>query len=216
MQPSSRIVYDPAPFFIETFPDAALRGMGQVLIGAYRQADDFCQDLLYAQRHDLRGHLRRGLAESNIHNLMPLHHGVSVSSPPNKIKSAYHVLVRYEYIYLTISCVESPSTKPRPAVFRDQYALESQLDLFRPAEPAPSDGALCGVVIHGPAKDYQAHPAFMYIVFPNKDWTDYVGGYIDLLYRFSELRSTASDVADIKKPAPPKLRKNQEEAEGNA
>ena len=216
MQPSSRIIYDPAPFFIETFPEAALRGIGQALTGAYRQSDDYCQNLSYPQRHDLCGHLRRALAESNIENLMPLHHGVSVSSPPNNVKSAYHVLVRYEYIYLTISFVESPSTKPRKAVFRDQYALCSQLDLFRPAEPAPNDGALYGVLIHGPVKDYQAHPAFMYIVFPNKDWTDYVGGYIDLLNRFPELRSTASDVVDIKKPAPPKLRKNQEEAEGNA
>jgi hypothetical protein len=216
MQPSSRIVYDPAPFFIETFPETALRGMGQALIGAYRQADDYCQDLPWAQRHDLRAHLRRALAEINIQNLMPHYNGVTVSSPPNNIKSAYHVLVRYQYIYLTMSFVDSPSKKPRQAVFRDQYALSSQLDLFIPSDPPPSDGALYGVIIHGPAKNYEAHPAFMYIVFPNKDWTDYVGGYIDLLYRFPELRSTSSDVVDIKKPAPPKLRKNQEEAEGNA
>ena len=216
MQPSSRIIYDPAPFFIETFPEAALRGMGQALIGAYRQANDYCKDLPYAQRHDLRAHLRRALAEINIQNLMPLHNGISVSSPPNNIKSSYHVFVQYEYIYLTVSYVESPSTKPRKAVFRDLYALSSQLDLFIPSEPPPDEGALYGVIIHGPAEDHPDSPAFMYIVFPNKDWTDYVGGYIDLLYRFPELRTTSSDVADIKKPAPPKLRKNQEEAEGNA
>ena len=41
MQPSSRIIYDPAPFFMETLPENALRGMGQALIGAYRQTEDY-------------------------------------------------------------------------------------------------------------------------------------------------------------------------------
>jgi hypothetical protein len=153
------------------------------------------------------------LAENNIQLLMPRFIGISVEPTPNNIRSSYHVLVRYKNFYLTISSVESPMKKPRKAVYRNDYAINSQIDLFIPREPPPIDGALYGVLVHGPAKKHQNSPAFMNIVFPNHAWTDYVGGHIDLLHRFPELRSAISAVEPIEKPPAPKLRDNQQ-AEG--
>jgi hypothetical protein len=172
--------------FDAAIPDALLREVGRLVLAAYPQAEDTCESLAaFEEIHDLRAHLRRAILETSLASLQGRFGGVTVVTPTNTTRNAYHREIVRNGIVMTISMVRAESSPLPDARFRETLARSGQMAAFDD-EPEPSaEDPLWAAVIHGPSPLTYRAPGFLKVVFPLPDGSH--SGGIDILARFPDL-----------------------------
>ena len=119
---------------------------------------------------------RRGLIEQDL-RAAALRHGFLGAGVLNSQKTSAHTEVTVGSIVITHSTLPSRLEMARPAVFRSGLALEFQMVLVPPGhqQPPAADQRLYAVIVTGEDRSKPAIPAFVDVVFPNNEFTNYMG-----------------------------------------
>jgi hypothetical protein len=178
--------------FLAAIPDEHLRGLAMCIWAGYPESFTVCSSHMPRdQAHDARGDFRRGLIERNIKNYARRIPGAVVRQERNSVGSSCHVAIDIGGITITQSQADGPNKVVQKAAFRDGYAEQSQLDLFKASvqqKPTLSDSRrLYVMLLHGPATNPK-QPRFLSVVFPTNDCESYVfNATINLFSRFGDL-----------------------------
>ena len=204
--------YAPVAHFDSVVPPDVLRAIGKCVLQAYPESWSSLQDqaLPRGALHDTLPHARRALIERNLVRLPLRAIGLVAQETRNIADNAYHTLLQYRTVRLTVHSVGGPGEMVRDAHFRRQYARSSQIDAFEQALDIPPHAELYAFVLHIPARSNAAapgrrwweRPAQLLVRFPDDACREYVGEAIDLYARFPDL--VAQDVAEhaVAKPEP--------------
>lgn len=168
--------------FNASFPTHILEAMIKCIFNAYKVAYNECkQKFTPEEAHDLLPFYRWVQLRMELRGLGGRFQELQTTAEPNG--SSFHIIINSDRLMLTVSSVDRPGGFPRPAIYRNDYANECQLNLF---EPLPKDSKVYAVLIHGPDKKDRSTPAFSEIVFPEKGFESYIHK-INLFSRFDSL-----------------------------
>jgi len=182
-------IFDPRPTFLARIPDELLEAVGLGVDDSYGEAARHCQEFQTAQAKDLYPYYRRTLIDDRL-LAIGKRFGIEARSVLNTIGNCSHVELEHEGIVLTCSAVESGNAVPREAIFREQLASSSQIELFPESNPViPAHPKLYAILIHNGLSHKTEHPAFLRIAFPDRECKEYIGDAIDLVVRFASLGS---------------------------
>jgi hypothetical protein len=140
------------------------------------------------EAHYMRGPQRRADIEVGLRGVAELDHEASGVPRWNKPHNQTHTLVTRGHIKLTCSRANNRYDVIRSSEFRKEYAEESQVLLFpdtHPLDCTPSE-YLFAMIIHGPDQEDQSRPAFVDVVFPDRECQMYIAR-INLLKEFPEI-----------------------------
>lgn len=195
MKPSP---YKPRELFLHEFPSELLKAITKSVFDGYKEAYDYCQgNFDKYQMHDLLPHMRKAIIERNVLYCVQRFSYTSGKSAPNALYNCYHALVKCGNAVLTISAVNSPSQMVREAMFRKQYARDSQITMFVDSVPTVKlHNNLYAILLHGPSEDFPSAPCFIKIRFPDISLKKYLDEPIDLT-----LISEKESQEVIRKPA---------------
>lgn len=204
-------------FHVE-FPDDLLRAICRQVVRGYQDAWQYCLDNYdFPQRHDVYPMMRRADIERNAATIVERFPPGTAVAVANRVGAAYHVRITSGRVRLTFSAVNERGQVVRPAIFRKQYASNSQTNLFDLGAGADDqdDSALYAILLHGGTKKRPQIPAFMDIGFPDAECKSYVDT-INLFARFSEISDWLQPTvqAAIQVPAA-RLRVVKREEEGS-
>ena len=104
------------------------------------------------------------------------HQTITAELKPNRSKNAHHVAVRFEGTLLTVSAVGHENVRPRPAIFREDYASRqtsfeiSEQNSFVATLPPRLDGPTKTYlqILHGPKVDDRHQLGFMLVAYLNR------------------------------------------------
>ena len=113
---------------------------------------------------------------NRVYGLGDAHPGISVALMPNCTGTAYHAVARIDNIQITLSAVANEQARPRPALYRTDYATRQgfftidDTNILTPSPPTELDDfALPYVqILYGPAKDNRQELGFIMIAFVNR------------------------------------------------
>jgi len=153
----------------------------------------------------MRGPQRRADIEVGLRSVAELDQQISGTPLWNKTNSQAHTLITAGQIKLTCSRVNGRYDVVHPSHFRKEYAAQSQYSLFTEPEPLPNE-YLFAIIIHSPDQHDKSRPAFVDVVFPDRECERYIAR-IDLLREFPEvfgdITSPPVDPVDPSDPADP-------------
>lgn len=176
-----------------------LRGLAMAIWAAYPEAQGVCkQHMTRDQAHDARGAFRRGLAERNLKNYAHRIPNAVITQQWNEPKTSSHVEVAVGNLILTQHNASGPGHVIQYADFRKTLTGSAQGNLLHPDHPISADQKLYAMLLHGPSAR-PSEPAFMAVVFPTNDGTEYLfDATINILAMFDDLataiRSHKSEV----------------------
>lgn len=188
------IKYDPTKpreMFNDLVSDDIQREILKSFFEQYSRAHTHCYNTFAkTEARDLLPHYRRVCIEDIIPDLAS-RIGSCVAEPrKNKAKNCSHRLMIKNRIILTQSKVEQEGTLPRNAEFRKGYAKSPQLVFGFMDEDTASEleneTILYAIITHMPAPQEESLPAFINIVFPNRNYESIVGPSIKLLDKFPD------------------------------
>lgn len=205
-------ILDPRQYFLGRFKEDRLVGFAAAIDDAYARARTFCLDeMRIDQARDVYPHVRRGFIEDNLQSLASRHEMTS-RSVPNAAGNCRYVELEYMGIVVTCSAVDSPGAFPRDAVFREQLARSSQIEMFEDEEPIPDDTRLYTLLLHG-GEPLDEHPGFLNIGFPDRACREFLVSGIDLVKNFPSIRDLISPVEEVARPQHLGLRKPARETQ---
>jgi hypothetical protein len=178
-------------FFDARVSSDFLQEIGRRVVRAYVSSAELSESRWsYEECHDVRGDVRRADIESSLGSLKGMFAEVRVGKRKNVADNCWHTEIFLPEVILTVSKVATPDTLIPDAAFRATIARTCQMNMFLKADdqPIPADGSLYSVLIHGPNRHSPNEPAFMHIVWPSQDGSEYLGR-INLLSRFPTLVS---------------------------
>lgn len=174
--------------FWASIPRELVKKFLRCILISYTKADSEAREKYPpSEAHYIRGPQRRADIEVGLRSVADLDQEVSALPRWNKTGSQAHTLITRGQIKLTCSRADSRYDVVRHAEFRKDYAAQSQYDLFQINEPPEvSQGPyLYAMILHGPAQDDKSRPAFVDVVFPDRECETYIAR-IDLLREFPE------------------------------
>ena len=149
-----------------------------------------------------------------VHNVMnriyQLNEGYSQSFTaelrPNRTKNAHHITVRVASTLLTVSAVEHENVRPRPAMFREDYASRqgffaiTNQNTFIPTSPPVSSARPKTYlqILHGPRVDDRCRLGFLLVAKMNR-FNEYEGKPVpldELLTHFQAQRDEVEEIRD--------------------
>ena len=164
----------------------------KMVIGAYKQAFEYCESLFALQEaHDALPIVRRGLIEQNWRALANRSQGIKGTARTNKKRTNYHTHISAGPVILTESTVDSPSTIVKQADFRLSYAGAEQQLVLGDLVDSTQGSHLFAILLHGAHPKERTLPGFIHIVFPAADCNSYIDR-INLLDRFEDLGDVVS------------------------
>ena len=181
--------------FDSSFPAPIQQALVQAVFNTYDVAYEHCTRFHDEEARDFRGHYRW------IH-LRDQWRGLSGRFPVMQASAEkYHTLLQAGQMKLTACSLRQVADPIKFAYYRQEYALESNLNLFTPEEPLPDDGYIYGIFIHGVDLLEPRQPGFGRVVFPTADLETRIHE-IDLFNRFGEL------VLSLRTPVDPQVEPN--------
>ena len=117
----------------------------------------------------------------------------------------YHTLLKAGRMKLTACSLRQVTDPIKFANYRQDYALESNLNLFALEQPLPDDGYIYGIFIHGVDPLEPRQPGFGRVVFPTRDLQTRLHE-IDLFGRFEDLVLSLKTPTSIDPQITPSIR----------
>lgn len=186
--------YDPTKpdeMFNDLVNDDIQREIAKAFLEQYKRAHKHCyKTFAPTEAHDLLPHYRRVCIEDIIPDLAA-RIGSCVAKPrKNKAKNCSHRLMIKNRIILTQSKVEQEGTLPRNAEFRKGYAKSPQMvfGFIDEGEVSEIENEVpfYTIITHMPVLGNEKVPAFIDIVFPDRNYESIVGHSIKLLDKFPD------------------------------
>jgi hypothetical protein len=175
--------------FNEDVPQAFVDDWLRQLVNCFKTARKMSERYSPEMAHDTLPHMRRGLIDDALYNLV-LRHGGDASRMPNAAENCSHTEgIFNRRTLLTTHSVRTPTETVRSAVFRTGLQREAkQLRFFFMGErvtAADLSHGIYGQLLYGPEERKTGFPAFARIVFPSEHGD--VLESIDLTMRLAEL-----------------------------
>jgi hypothetical protein len=182
-------------YFDASFSRQVQEAFVKCVINSYAVAWELCKKYLKEEAHDFLGFQRWIELRSQLRGLGGRFNAIETYTSPDGPAPSYHVVIDSEKFILTVSSVPSPSIMPRPAIYRREYAVRSQLNLFEPQSPTSK---IFGLLIHGANPKDKSKPAFLQVRFPDRDYESYIQHNIDLFARFEPLVKNLLGISEKK------------------
>jgi hypothetical protein len=200
-------ILNPIAAFDESVPEEFQRDTLRCLLDNWSIGFDDCAKFPKPERHDLIGHYRRALFESQWRVLAEQYpDDLTAEAVLNRRGTYYHTQITCGSVRITASFVASPDAIVRRADFRRTLAEDNQrLMSWMPRRKIPKNAFLYAVLLYGPGD--ARRPGFVDFVFPRHDWTGYLGR-ISLFDKFPDLVKSMVDfdVELVEDAAGPELR----------
>jgi hypothetical protein len=199
-------VNDLEQIFDEDVPESIQKALIQCLFSAYRVAFEECSYFPDEKTRDLRNFCRWVQLRVEMRGLGERFEGVTATVEP------YHTLLIAKRVKLTACSLREADGLIRSAVYRSDYAVNSNLDLFIPHAPPPDDAYVYAVLLHGIDPTQPNQPAFGKIAFPTQDLQTHLHE-IDLFDRHRELVTSLRAPVAVESEQTPKVRVRRSEQE---
>lgn len=182
-------------YFDASFSRQVQEAFVKCVINSYAVAWELCKKYLKEEAHDLLGFQRWIELRSQLRGLGGRFNEIETYTHPNGPAPSYHVVIDSEKFILTVSSVPSPWIMPRPAIYRKEYAVQNQLELFQQQLP---NSKIFGLLIHGANPKDRSKPAFLQVRFPDKNYESYIQHNVDLFSRFDTLVKNLLGISEKK------------------
>jgi hypothetical protein len=179
----------------EDIGDELRRTIAGIVVDAYYDAELRCEDFRPTTRRDTVAHVRRGLMETRVGQVLAAA-GATVVDQPNEGRTSYHVEATLGRCIVTVHAVNKLDELPRDANFRFTAAQCAQTELYEKQEAAPPEAQIYVQVNYGPR--CASSPTFANIVVPNADCSQIIAVipmYDDLIAARVARLERASQVA---------------------
>ena len=173
---------------LEDFGEEALQSIGKSVKDAYYESYSSCYEAYkHSEAHDLLPFKRRVDIHNKIRQALEPYAGIQVTVEPNEFNATHHLRLTTARVLLDVAKVRTPGEMVPATRYRDRYAQDNQLDLFRSDEEETPSNRLSAALLHGYDPSRRQYLAFLQIVFPDKRFERYVGTSIDLMQLCPEL-----------------------------